>query len=552
MDGIVCRLYSRIKDQRRVSQLARLQFRYENISRRFSSSTNDCEKKQVVVLGTGWSSLYFVKNLDLTKYDLKVVSPRNYFTFTPLLSKLSAGKISSVTCTEPFASFMHRHKKGNFQFVHARCLDVDPSARTVECVSDTLPNEKIELPYDYLVVAVGAESNTFGIPGVERHALFLKEVEHAERIYEKIISNFEAAAIPGVADEDKRRLLHMVVVGGGPTGVELTAEIALLFNNYIGKAFPKLAPYAKITIIEGGSRVLATFTPENSKFVADVLKAKNVNIVLGKQVCSVGKEECTVKDASTGQTETFKCGIVVWASGLKPSELVSKIQKRFKQQNNPRALVVDQYLALRGNADRNIFVMGDCCKVVPDRLTDHLNDVMERIGSMDHNSLIRRSKELSKTFPQLSQHKFNPKDEVFKDFCKNLIRKEKEPKTVLLEVMKYIDDNYASPFPTAQNAKQEGLYLSRSFNVGLQRERCDAFTEVWKGSLASIGGTKVVGRFPYFQLNGGLTAFLMWLSVYMVMFSSNKMRLCYICDSIIQKMCGRHIISRQPGKSTKV
>ncbi|CDR98045.1 NADH dehydrogenase, putative [Babesia bigemina] len=527
------------------SVLPKRRLTYAAASRGFSSNSDNEQKKQVVVLGTGWSSLYFVKNLDLTKFDLTVVSPRNYFTFTPLLPKLSAGKISPVTCTEPFAAFMQKHKRGNFNFVHARCLDVRPDEYYVDCVSVHDAERKLSIPYDYLVVAVGAESNTFSIPGVEEHAYFLKEVEHAESIYQKIVSNFEAASLPNTSDEEKRRLLHMIVVGGGPTGVEMTGEVAVLFNKYMARTFPSLARFAKVTIVEGGQRLLATFGAGNSRFTDRVLRNNNVNVMLGKQVCAVGKDDCTVRDVVTGETERLPCGMVVWASGLKSSDVVVQIQKHFKEQDNPRALLVDQYLALRGSADRSIFAVGDCCKVTPDKLADSIDDVIQSIGSTEINALLKSRKELVKRFPQLASNKLNTSERAFKELCKRVRRSSGTDREKLLEIMEHIDNNYASPFPTAQNAKQESLYLAEAFNRGFAASDSHAFNEAWKGSLASIGGRNVVGNFPYFQLNGGITTLILWLAVYIRMFSSNKMRLSYIADSVIQKICGRHIISKQ-------
>ncbi|GBE62469.1 NADH dehydrogenase [Babesia ovata] len=539
------RLHRCLQQHNLRSVIPKSRLTYAATSRAFSSDSDNEQRKQVVVLGTGWSSLYFVKNLDLTKFDLTVVSPRNYFTFTPLLPKLSAGKITPVTCTEPFAAYMQKHKRGNFKFVHARCLDVRPDEHSVDCVSVRDAERKLSLPYDYLVVAVGAESNTFSIPGVEENAYFLKEVEHAESIYQKIVSNFEEASLPSTSDDDKRRLLHMIIVGGGPTGVETTGEVALLFNKYMARTFPSLARFAKVTIVEGGQRLLATFGAGNSKFTDRVLRKNNVNVMLGKQVCAVGKDDCTVRDVVTGETERLQCGLVVWASGLKPSDVVLQIQKHFEEQNNPRALLVDQYLALRGSTDRSIFALGDCCKVTPDKLADSIDDVVKSIGNMDINTLLRSRKELGKRFPQMASNKLNTSDRAFKELCKKVKRSSGTDREKLLEIMEHIDKNYAAPFPTAQNAKQESLYLAEAFNREFTASDSRAFNEEWKGSLASIGGRNVVGHFPYFQLNGGIITLILWLVVYIRMFSSNKMRLSYIADAVIQKFCGRHIISKQ-------
>ncbi|GFE55932.1 NADH dehydrogenase [Babesia ovis] len=423
-------------------------------------------------------------------------------------------------------------------------MDLDPTAKRVKCLSVTEPSTTLTLPYDYLVIAVGAESNTFGIPGVEEHAYFLKEVEHANRIYQRIISNFEMASLPGVTEEEKRRLLHVVVVGGGPTGVETAGEIALLFKN-MSQGFPSLVPYAKVTIVEGGQRLLATFSPSNSDFTSRVLGERHVNVMLRKQVCAVGKDDCTIKDANTGDTDILPCGIVVWASGLKQSGLISNVREHFKEQNNPRALVVDQHLAMRGSPDRTIFALGDCCKISPDKLSDNCDDVLEIIGNANVRALLRARKTLSKRFPQVAPNKFNAGDPKFIEFCKKVESSEKSPRGKLIEIMEYIDANYMPPFPTAQNAKQESLYLAKLFNSGFNTQEINAFKEVWKGSLASIGGRHVVGDFPFFRLNGGIKTLVLWLAVYLTMFPSGKMRFCYIMDGLLQKLYGRHLISKQ-------
>nr|BAN64541.1 NADH dehydrogenase, putative [Babesia bovis] len=545
MASSVCCMKGRSLNTYTYSLLYFTRARYVSVRRTFSSTTEQRDHKQrVVVLGTGWSSLFFVKNLDLSKFDLQVVSPRNYFTFTPLLPKLVSGRISTRTCTVPFSSFVQKHRKGSFNFVHASCVNVDPHSKLVYCVSASDPNTRVNLPYDRLVIAVGAESNTFGIPGVAEHAYFMKEVEHANIIYQKIISNFEQASLPGISEEEKRRLLHLVIVGGGPTGVETTGEIAILLNK-MAQSFPAVASYVKVTIVERGQRLLGTFSLGNSQYADRVLSAKDVNILLGKQVCAVGENDCTVKDATTGETVTMPCGIVLWASGLKQLELVDKVRAHFKVQNNPRALLVDQHLALRGTGDHSIFAVGDCCKILPDKLSEHFDEVSKAIGGTTPDALLRNLKTLSWRFPQVSSNKLNPKDPAFVEFLNKLSISEKPPKEQLLELMDYIDSRYMPPFPTAQNAKQESVYLANLFNKGFNIQGTAAFNDVWKGSLASIGGKHVVGNFPHFSLNGGIKAFVLWLGVYLTMFPSGKMRFCYLGDSLVQTLYGRHLITKQ-------
>lgn len=112
---------------------------------------------------------------------------------------------------------------GHFHLSHA--IDLDLSNNKVKCQSYLKPDLVYDLDYDHLVIGVGALSNTFGVPGVDEHACFLKEVWDARKIRYRILSNFELALSPGVGEEEGARLLHTVIVGGGPTGIEFGAEL---------------------------------------------------------------------------------------------------------------------------------------------------------------------------------------------------------------------------------------------------------------------------------------------------------------------------------------
>ncbi|EKX72648.1 conserved hypothetical protein [Theileria equi strain WA] len=487
-----------------------------------------------------------MKNIDSRLYDITVVSPRNYFTFTPLLPKISSGMVSGGTCAEPMPAYINNRFKGNAKFIHATCTDVDPESHVIYCAPVGGQGPSFSVPYDYLVVAVGTKTNSFGIPGVEEYAYFLKEMEHAETVFNKILDNFRKASMPYVTDEEKRNLLHFVVVGGGPTGVESAGEMALLFNKYAKDSFPELMPFVQVSIVEGGSKLLPSFSLKNSAYVAKHFGKSNINMIFGKTVCEVRRDACMVKDTKSDHIEEVKCGMVLWASGLKEIELVSVLRKKWKEQTNPRALLVDQYLKLYGS--ENIFALGDCCKVSPSRLPDNYDYIVEQIGANSVDTLIRHRKRLSLTFPQLNDSKWNYKDKEFKEFV-NDVKSEygSHSKEGFIKILDKIDTKYVPPFPTAQNAKQQGIYLAKAFNTGsISDKNKKAFCEKWLGSIASLGGLSVVAHLPLLTLNGGLIAFFMWNFVYMIMFSSNKMRLRFIFDLIMNRLCRRQLISKGP------
>lgn len=158
-----------------------------------------------------------------------VISPRNYFLFTPLLPSVTVGTLDARSIIEP-TRFITRHKTRAVDFLEGQATDIDLKNKTIT-VSDNsdVPAEvgDTTIPYDYLVYNVGAANQTFGIQGVTDHACFLKESGDAEKIRTRLMDCIETATFKGQSEEEMKRLLHMVVVGGGPTGVEYAAEVSL-------------------------------------------------------------------------------------------------------------------------------------------------------------------------------------------------------------------------------------------------------------------------------------------------------------------------------------
>ena len=163
-------------------------------------------KKRVIVLGTGWGGMSFLKNLDSTLYDVRVVAPRNYFVFTPLLPSVTSGSVEARSIIEPIRRIVRSNGK-HVQFHEAECIKIDAKNKVVVCKDVSEVNlkgkEEFSLEYDYLVVAVGATVNTFGTKGVKEYCHFLKEVSDAEKIRESIVNCFESASLPHLSQEDR-------------------------------------------------------------------------------------------------------------------------------------------------------------------------------------------------------------------------------------------------------------------------------------------------------------------------------------------------------------
>ena len=155
-----------------------------------------------------------------------VISPRNHFVFTPLLPSASVGTLECRCIQEPVRSVLGPNGK----YLQAKARSIDPVKKIVTC--ESIDNAVFDYEYDKLVIAVGVKTNTFGITSIaegrqkgDSGIFFLKQLEHARAIRANIIDSFEKASIPTVTDQEKKKLLSFLVVGGGPTSCEFTAEL---------------------------------------------------------------------------------------------------------------------------------------------------------------------------------------------------------------------------------------------------------------------------------------------------------------------------------------
>ncbi|XP_057869626.2 internal alternative NAD(P)H-ubiquinone oxidoreductase A1, mitochondrial [Cryptomeria japonica] len=215
------------------------------------------EKARVVVLGTGWAGSRVIKGLDTKLYDVVCVSPRNHMVFTPLLASTCVGTLEFRSVAEPISRIQPELSRSpNSYFLLAHCHDINPDSHEIYCEtvgengSQTNRKRQFKVAYDKLIIASGAEALTFGIHGVKEHAIFLREVHHAQEIRRKLLSNLMLSDIPGITEDEKKRLLHCVVVGGGPTGVEFSGELSDFIKKDVHERYSHVKDYIHVTLIE--------------------------------------------------------------------------------------------------------------------------------------------------------------------------------------------------------------------------------------------------------------------------------------------------------------
>jgi NADH:ubiquinone reductase (non-electrogenic) len=276
-------------------------------------------RPRAVLLGSGWGAFAVAKELR-DRFDVTFVSPRNHMLFTPLLPSAASGVLNLRSISEPI-----KHSFPTAAYELAMATAVDPVKKTVTITTPRLgPKAREErdamtatLPYDVLVIGCGATNNTFSIAGVETHAYYMRSLTDARDVRKHLIRNVEAATFPGLSNRERRRLLSVVIAGGGPTGVELAAELHDLLQQDILKMYPQLRAEVSITIIEGRG-LLGGFDASLREFTMRKFARDRIRIQLGANVTAVHAHKVDLSDG-----DEVPYGLLVWNTGLSPQPLVA-------------------------------------------------------------------------------------------------------------------------------------------------------------------------------------------------------------------------------------
>lgn len=304
-------------------------------------------KPSIVILGSGFASFSTLKGIDTDLYDVTVVSPRNHFIFTPLLPSTTVGTIEFRSIIEPI-----RSAKEHITFYHSHCTGIDTKKNVLRC-KNSLDGLEFSLSFDILIIGVGAVSNTFGIEGVDSYGLFLKELSDARAIRQRIIENFERASTPNLHFEERKRLLHFVVVGGGPTGVEFAAELHDFITEDLVDSYSSSVPDVNITLFEAGSALLNTFDAVLSEYTVRTFQRQKISVRLQSQVAKVEEREILLTDGSR-----VPYGLLVWSTGNTQTPFIKSLP--FEKDPGSR-LITDEYFHLKGFT--NIYALGDCATI---------------------------------------------------------------------------------------------------------------------------------------------------------------------------------------------
>lgn len=335
------------------------------------------QKERIVILGTGWGAASFLEDIDEDKYEVTVISPRNHFVFTPMLAGACVGTVEYRSLCEPIRE-INRHAN----FLEATAVQVDPSLQSVTCESvlcegNSCIIDAFDITYDRLIVSVGAQTNTFGIPGVKEHCNFLKSVQDARRIKSAIVNCFERANFPHLSDAERINSLTFAVIGAGPTGIEFAAELRDFVEQDGPKYYPNLLKFVRIKVIEASNTILAPFDKSLQEEAVKQLQRQMilpspdvrqllperyelVELLLDSSVKEVGSNTIFLKDCFQ-----IPYGLAVWAAGNGPIPLTLQVidalgSEQVATQSIGRGRIgIDPWMRAIGGNGR-IFSLGDC------------------------------------------------------------------------------------------------------------------------------------------------------------------------------------------------
>ncbi|MEH2410334.1 NAD(P)/FAD-dependent oxidoreductase [Nostoc sp.] len=302
---------------------------------------------QVVIVGGGFGGLYTAKALKTANVNVTLIDKRNFHLFQPLLYQVATGALSPADISAPLRSVFSKSK--NTKVLLGEVNDIDPKAQQV-ILGDEL------VPYDTLIVATGANHSYFGKDNWKEFAPGLKTVEDAIEMRRQIFSAFEAAEKQ--TDPEKRRaLLTFVIVGGGPTGVELAGAIAELAYQTLTEDFRSInTSEARILLLQGGDRILPHIAPELSKVGAESLQKLGVAVYTNTRVTNIENNIVTFKQGDELTEITSKT--ILWAAGVQGSPMGKALAKSTGVEcDRDGRVIVEPDLTIKGY--KNIFVVGD-------------------------------------------------------------------------------------------------------------------------------------------------------------------------------------------------
>lgn len=309
------------------------------------------DKKKVVVIGGGFAGLNFVKHLDLDYYDVMVIDRNNYHSFPPLFYQVASSGLDPASISFPLRRELRKRKATNLNFNMGVVTDIDTVNKKVHTALE-------EISYDILVVAAGTTNNFFNMKYLEDYVYTLKSTSQALRCRNDILALLERASI--VKDESERkRMLQFVVIGGGPTGVEIAGAIGEMKRYVIPREYPTLSQDdLSITLVEGSDRLLHTMSENASTAALSSLESLMVKVKLGVNMKSYSPQ---IKILELQDGTSMRGSMVIWTAGITATGFHWTIENNTDSQpafvGHGGRLMTDTHCKVNGLED--VYALGD-------------------------------------------------------------------------------------------------------------------------------------------------------------------------------------------------
>jgi NADH dehydrogenase len=301
---------------------------------------NPINHSKIIIIGAGFGGLYCAKGLIKSNAQVTLIDYHNYHTFQPLLYQISAGFLDASEICIPIRAMFRSDK--NISCIMDEVLNIDIKKQSVI-------THKHTLQYDYLVIATGSRYHYFGHNEWNAFTHCLTSIEEAFKIRNKLLSSFERASSE-TNIQKRKELLTYVIIGGGPTGVELAGTMSDLITSILKNEFKFISPQeTKVILLEAGTRLLSTMPEKLSIYTQKTLEANSVIVQCNSKVIDL--QENTVLTT----TDTIKSNLIIWAAGVQANTPFIPLEI---EKNKFDSIIVDKFLNAKGY--KNIFAIGDC------------------------------------------------------------------------------------------------------------------------------------------------------------------------------------------------
>lgn len=324
-------------------------------------------KPVLAIIGTGWGGFTLSQNVLLDKYHLKVISPLRTVQYTPLLASAACGLFNFRLAEEP----VRRKRRTEVEYLKATAENIDFDKRIIQCLTaaevDGKGSSSFDVQYDKLCIAPGCSIQTFGTPGAEEHALFLRTTNDARLLQQRLLEMLDQASLPTIAeDEQKQRdILNIRIVGGGAIGIEAAAELFDLWHDEMRFLYPHLDGKLTITIHDVAPSILTTFDRSLAEYATESLTKGKQGVVKLETSSHIEKVEAGA--IFTKENGRLPYGVLIWATGNAVNPFVDAVSQRVKmpEKGLPRILT-DQYLRVLkpdGTPMEGVYALGDAADI---------------------------------------------------------------------------------------------------------------------------------------------------------------------------------------------